>query len=115
MNNTNGTVAEIDAEIAHPGAQRNWSQIKKASEFVMVIEAGDKNWLNTTTTKTANHPIMVPRLGARHGKRTGDGLDAWTNFAFFDGHVNMYPTIDYSINGVKNLKRDTIFLLRLQK
>jgi len=114
MNTTAGTPAEIDGEMANPADQRKISMIKKTSEMVMVVEAGDKNWLNATTTKTAAHPIMVPRLGARHGKRTGDGLDAWTNMAFFDGHVGLYATIDFSINGVKNIRRDTIIYIKNQ-
>ena len=106
--------AAIDAVMADPGYQRNMAQIKKASEMIMVVEAGDKNWHDTTTTKTANHPIKAPRIGARHGKRTGDGLDASTNIAFFDGHVASYATLPFSIKGAGAFTGDTIFFLNKQ-
>jgi len=106
--------SDVNFELKDPGNQRNMSMVKKGSELIMVAEAGDKNWYDTTTTKTANHPIKLPRLGARHGKRSGDGLDAFTNFAFFDGHVAAYNTYDFSVNGPGNYTRDTIFFLNKQ-
>jgi prepilin-type processing-associated H-X9-DG protein len=74
--------------------------IKRSSEFVMIVESADSNWFDQVLSQkyngqngtTANY---LNRLGARHGKRTADGANAFTNFAFFDGHVGLYPTEPY--------------------
>jgi prepilin-type N-terminal cleavage/methylation domain-containing protein/prepilin-type processing-associated H-X9-DG protein len=115
MNGTGNDPAAITALLGDPAYQRNMSMVKKASEMIMIVEAGDKNWYDTKTTKQANHPIKLPRIGARHGKRTGDGLDAWTNIAFFDGHVGLYATLPFSLNGPSAFNRDTIFYLNKQR
>ena len=73
--------------------QRNLSMVKKGAELVMIVEAADQNWFDqkpSVTYPTKN--LFMKRLGARHGKRTPDGLNAWSNFAFFDGHVALYPS-----------------------
>ena len=47
-----------------------------------------------------NHPAPRPaNRGARHGKRTPDGLNAFTNFAFFDGHAESEPSVNYDHDG----------------
>ena len=115
MNGTGNDPLAIQALMDDPAYQRNMSLIKKGSEMIMIVEAGDKNWYDSSTTKTAAHPIKLPRLGARHGKRTGDGLDAYTNIAFFDGHVSSYATIEFSKNGPAAYTRDTIFYLNKQR
>ena len=66
----------------HPLAARSMTKIRKASQMVMALESPAIN-------------ISVPRLSARHGKVTGDGRNAYTNFLFFDGHVGTYPTSPY--------------------
>ncbi len=79
------------AEIDNPDYQRNMSMVKKAAEMVMIGEASNNNWLD----QTAGPPfpnIYMRRIGARHGKKTADGANAYTNLAFFDGHVGLYPT-----------------------
>ena len=43
-------------------------------------------------TQANGKVFRLTRLGARHGKRTADGLNAWSNFAFFDGHVELKET-----------------------
>jgi prepilin-type processing-associated H-X9-DG protein len=59
----------------------------------MVVEAADQNWLDQgQRLQTTGEIFRLTRLSARHGKRTADGLNAYTNFAFFDGHVAMFPT-----------------------
>jgi prepilin-type N-terminal cleavage/methylation domain-containing protein/prepilin-type processing-associated H-X9-DG protein len=78
---------------------RTINMVKRSSIMVMVAEAGDPNWV------TQSPPPMVKgklhyacRLGARHGHKTTDGMNAYANFAFFDGHVALFPTepIDYN-------------------
>jgi len=83
------------AEINSPAYQRTISRVKKASELLMVVEASNNNWYDQNPGKvnSVNIPtINLRRLGARHGKKTADGFNAWTNMAFFDGHVALYPS-----------------------
>jgi prepilin-type N-terminal cleavage/methylation domain-containing protein/prepilin-type processing-associated H-X9-DG protein len=85
------------AMIKAPEWQRTLSMVKRGSELVMIVEASDQNWYDQTESST--YPgNFLKRLGARHGKRTPDsgmkwpGGNAWTNFAFFDGHVGLYES-----------------------
>jgi len=77
--------------------QRNIGMVKKGSELVMIVEAADQNWFDQTDS-TRYPGNFMKRLGARHGQRTPEsggkwpGGNAWGNFAFFDGHVSLYPT-----------------------
>jgi prepilin-type processing-associated H-X9-DG protein len=65
--------------------------IRKPSEFVMLVEASNPNWLDQAPS--SRYPsIYLKRIGARHGKKTADGANAFTNLAFFDGHVDLFPT-----------------------
>jgi prepilin-type N-terminal cleavage/methylation domain-containing protein len=71
--------------------KRKLSMIRKPAEFVMVVEAANANWVDQKTS--AVYPnTLLKRIGARHGKRTASGANAYTNFAFFDGHVSLVPT-----------------------
>lgn len=83
------TSAATDTHILSPGFSRRISQIRKASQMIMVVEAADANWVNITngTTDPKGRPTFIGRIGARHGKKTADGLNASTNVCFFDGHV----------------------------
>jgi prepilin-type processing-associated H-X9-DG protein len=83
--NSGATQADID----NPGYQRKLAMIHKASEVVMVVEAANNNWMDQGSAGSLN------RLGGRHGKKSADGRQAYTNFAFFDGHVGLFPTADY--------------------
>ena len=95
--------------------QRNLSMIKKASDVVMIIEAADQNWWDQSPNTNYPNGTYCKRMGARHGKAHGpDGIYAFTNFAFFDGHVGYYDVEPFqksstalinSVNPVFNLKR----------
>jgi prepilin-type N-terminal cleavage/methylation domain-containing protein/prepilin-type processing-associated H-X9-DG protein len=91
--------------------QRYIGLIKKASEMVMIAEAADANWLLGSSSSPDN---KTPRLAARHGKKTADGHDAFTNIAFFDGHVTLLPTQPISKTGFGGFTRDTIFYVNKQ-
>jgi prepilin-type N-terminal cleavage/methylation domain-containing protein/prepilin-type processing-associated H-X9-DG protein len=118
------TAAAMQKDLADPRWQRNLSMIKKAAEMVMIVEAADTNWVDQ-----GNSPVypgnFLNRLGARHGKKTARGDNAWTNFAFFDGHVAMYPTEPYTRMGshtaptpdntLIDYYTDTIFFLNKQR
>ncbi len=74
-----------------PVWQRSQSMVRKPAELIMIVEAANENWFDQTesTQKPGN---FLRRLGARHGRKTADGANAWTNIAFFDGHVIGYET-----------------------
>jgi prepilin-type N-terminal cleavage/methylation domain-containing protein/prepilin-type processing-associated H-X9-DG protein len=73
--------------------QRRISMIKKSSVMVMMVEASDPNWVDQgPVTEPNGKQFFIRRIGARHGKRTADGYNAWTNICFFDGHVELKPT-----------------------
>jgi prepilin-type processing-associated H-X9-DG protein len=61
--------------------------------------------------------VFLRRLAGRHGKKSTDGANAYTNFAFFDGHVGLYPTADYEnpVNKMDNYRNGTIFYLNKQR
>lgn len=114
FNNTTAT------EFSNKERMRHLGLVRKSSELVMIVEAGDANF---------NHPggtlaqslvdNKVPRLAARHGKGNGvtyqgQPIHAWTNIAFFDGHVGLYQTLAIGKTGL-GLNRDTIFFLQKQK
>jgi len=98
-----------------PAWQRSMSMIRKASEVVMIVEASNENWYDQTESQTYPGNFLV-RLGARHGKKTADGANAFTNIAFFDGHVAQYPTVKFEKpkDQFDNLTVETIFYLNKQ-
>jgi len=113
-------------KLEQPAWQRTLGMVRKPSELVMIVEASNNNWMD----QSANGNILLKRLGARHGKKTSDGLNAFTNFAFFDSHVGLYPTKDFTGACPRNpappgaanpdnmliwYTRDTIFYLTRQK
>lgn len=79
---------------------RNWtrtlSMIKKPSEFVMLVEGQANNIRNPGSGAYAGD--RMPRLNAPHGQKTKDGKEAWTNMAFFDGHVVLEPSIRFDVD-----------------
>jgi len=116
------------ANLTSAAFQRTLSMIRKPSEVVMLVEAADSNWMDQATPSQTFPDIRLCRLGARHGRKNARGSDAFTNFAFFDGHVGLYPTEDYSKevagsqyggssqdNGLVKYVTGTIFYLNKQK
>jgi prepilin-type processing-associated H-X9-DG protein len=82
-----------NVSLHHPGLQRTISMVRKSAEMVMLVEAANGNWVDQKVSTDPRYTyIFTKRLGARHGKKTVDGGNAYTNFAFFDGHVGLYPT-----------------------
>jgi prepilin-type N-terminal cleavage/methylation domain-containing protein/prepilin-type processing-associated H-X9-DG protein len=89
FSNASGTQPSTD--LSDPRWSRKISYVKKPSELVMIVEACDSNYPDQS--KSSKYPnVYLRRLGARHGKKTGDGANAYTNLAFFDGHVASFPT-----------------------
>lgn len=83
----------LRAELADPHFQRTLTMIKRPADTAMVIEACNQNWVNQESVSTPDGYLIIARLGARHGKVTASGLQAYTNIAFFDGHVASYPSV----------------------
>lgn len=107
--------AATQADLEDPGFQRKISMVKKASELIMLVEASNNNWYDQNPSPTT--PVQfLRRLGARHGKKTADGLNAWTNFAFFDGHVGLYESRQFEnpVDAPGLYYRETIFYLNKQ-
>ena len=103
--------------------QRGRGNVRKTSELVMVVEASAPNWHDQNPSSDPRYAstVFLRRLGARHGKRTPDGANAFTNIAFFDGHVNLYPTAPFQKdptgaldNAIHRMYQETIFYLRQQ-
>jgi prepilin-type N-terminal cleavage/methylation domain-containing protein/prepilin-type processing-associated H-X9-DG protein len=97
------------------GLQRSLSLVHKGSELIMLVEATNTNFYNPTAT-----PNAFGRLAARHGQKTADKMNAFTNFAFFDGHVGLYPTAKYQTYPSneapgQEFYRETIFFVTQQR
>jgi prepilin-type processing-associated H-X9-DG protein len=110
------------AEINSAAYKRTMARVKKASELLMVVEASNNNWYDQNPGKVNNVTVPNPpgiflrRLAARHGKKTADGLNAWTNMAFFDGHVALYPSEKFQTpqNMMDRQYQEVIFYLNRQ-
>jgi prepilin-type N-terminal cleavage/methylation domain-containing protein len=83
-----------DATITDRRFQRKISMVKKSSVVVMIAEAADPNWVDQNPPGPAPNGKMlyIRRIGARHGKKTADGLNAFTNVCYFDAHVELKAT-----------------------
>jgi prepilin-type N-terminal cleavage/methylation domain-containing protein/prepilin-type processing-associated H-X9-DG protein len=91
--NSSTTTAELQAS----GAQRHWGQVKKSAELIMIVEATHPNFHDQK--ESSKYPgLYLRRLAARHGKVTSNGANAFTNLAFFDGHVALFPTVRFNKN-----------------
>jgi len=85
-------------DIADPKYSRTISMIRHTAVMAMVCEASGINW-NTQTSATVNGVVHYCQgLGARHGQLSPDGTNAFTNIAFFDGHVSLVPTLPIDSN-----------------
>jgi prepilin-type N-terminal cleavage/methylation domain-containing protein/prepilin-type processing-associated H-X9-DG protein len=93
--------------------QRHIGLVRKPAELIMLVESSNPNWYDQTDVGG----LKLRRLGARHGQKTADKRNAYTNFAFFDGHVGLYPTLPLQggIGDLKKITRETIFFVRQQK
>ncbi len=92
--NTAGTQAN-PAIINDGRLRRTWGCVKRSGELIMVAEAANPNWQdNAVSTKYPG--LYLKKLAARHGKKTANGANAYVNFAFFDGHVGLFPSIDFN-------------------
>jgi len=107
--------AALVTELRTAEFARKISMMRRPGELVMIVEAASTNWAYGSGIPPADLTNQVPRLGARHGKVSTSGRDAYTNLAFFDGHVGLYPTQPLSTKGILSLSRETIFFVGLAK
>jgi prepilin-type N-terminal cleavage/methylation domain-containing protein/prepilin-type processing-associated H-X9-DG protein len=88
------------AELLDNANSRNISMIRKSQVVVMLAEAADQNWQDQTVKHYDASPpaleaasggvaMTLLRLGARHGQKNTFARCAYSNFAFFDGHVEL--------------------------
>jgi prepilin-type N-terminal cleavage/methylation domain-containing protein/prepilin-type processing-associated H-X9-DG protein len=119
--NTDGTT-QNPALLRDKRLSRTWGCVKRSAELLMVVEAGNPNWHDTTAQSVKYPGIYMTRLGARHGQKTADGANAWTNMAFFDGHVALFPSKQFNAGPQTapsrpqdKFKTETIFWLGHQK
>jgi prepilin-type N-terminal cleavage/methylation domain-containing protein/prepilin-type processing-associated H-X9-DG protein len=106
-------------DVANPKFQRHMGQVRKSSELMMIVEASNNNWIDpkeSTKYKGQKPGVFLRRLGARHGKKSANGANAYTNIAFFDGHVAMFRTEPFEdpVNAPDKMTRETIFYLGKQ-
>jgi prepilin-type N-terminal cleavage/methylation domain-containing protein/prepilin-type processing-associated H-X9-DG protein len=110
-----------NADLSDPGIQRHSGQVKKGSELIMVVEASNPNWYDQASSDKYSG-LYLRRLGARHGRKSRNGANAFTNMAFFDGHVALFNTELFNVGPVGNEKwpadkfnKETIFWLAKQR
>ena len=77
---------------------------------------GRQRTRGTAESPQPNPGNFLRRLGARHGKVSADGANAYTNMAFFDGHVATYPTAQFESpkDMMDNQRQEVIFYLNKQ-
>jgi prepilin-type processing-associated H-X9-DG protein len=94
----------MGGELALPGYTRKISRIRHCDQMSMIAEATYLHWVmgstgfNPTSSVYNGETMWMTALAARHGKRSSSGNNAFTNIAFFDGHValmNTQPITDY--------------------
>ena len=86
---------DLGAQLANPQFNRSINYVRHAANMVMVLESSSLNYCDQTYTTPGTAPpgtIIVTQLAGRHGQKSQDRLQAFTNLAFFDGHVALYPT-----------------------
>ena len=86
------------ALIKNNNLSRTLGRIRHVSNLVMLVEGSGYTWDNQNGVDrnggTTGSPLHYARgLAARHGRLTGDRMNAFTNLAYFDGHVENVATL----------------------
>jgi prepilin-type processing-associated H-X9-DG protein len=78
---------DADTDLRDPSFRRKITQVLKPSQVAMIMEGAEGR-------------TLAPKfIGARHGNVTGDGENADTHVAYFDGHVSGVPTEPWDDQG----------------
>ena len=84
--------ATIGGQLSYTLWRRNVSMIRHSAIMCMIAEAASLNWVSNTSTLNNGETMWIPRWAARHGQTSSNGNNAYTNVAFFDGHVASFFT-----------------------
>ena len=104
---------QVDLELrnaspTNPGAYtRTLSNIRRSAQMVLLLEGNSDEICYQEMSAFATYPSYAPRLAGRHSQVTNNthalslsppvhNTDAYTNIAFFDGHVALLPTATFS-------------------
>jgi prepilin-type N-terminal cleavage/methylation domain-containing protein/prepilin-type processing-associated H-X9-DG protein len=87
-----GSGTSLKAAMANPLLSRKITEIRHSANMVMFIEADSFNWTDQSASDPKNPNIDVVQLAARHGNKSPDKQNAYTNIAFMDGHVGFFAT-----------------------
>jgi prepilin-type processing-associated H-X9-DG protein len=89
----------IGKQLTASGYGRTLADVKHSDVLCMLAESSYIDWMlgGTKYTGTALPPLQgetmwMPSLAARHGRATVNHNNAYTNIAFFDGHVAEFAT-----------------------
>jgi prepilin-type processing-associated H-X9-DG protein len=104
------TDTAIDAELRTSANRRTLTMVRKPAQLAMLLESNTTNtpynvYASGSTPATSTQSD-APRIAGRHGQqernyfteKNGIFADAYTNIAFFDGHVALFPTKMFSEN-----------------
>jgi len=89
---TKWTTTSVTKAICSRDFTRTVTQIRHSANMAMLVEANSFNWMDQTVS-TKYPAVYCVQLAARHGQKTSDGANAYTNIAFMDGHVATFPTL----------------------
>ena len=78
--------------LSRGGLIRTISQVQRSALLCMIAEAANLSWTTNTSSTINGETLWLPRWGARHGDVSQNGNNAYTNVAFFDGHVDSIYT-----------------------
>jgi prepilin-type N-terminal cleavage/methylation domain-containing protein/prepilin-type processing-associated H-X9-DG protein len=89
-----GMAPTMQGQLQSTYFQRKLSMIRHSAILAMILEADELNPVDQTMYQPSGAllPMYFTRLGARHGQKTADGYNAYSNIAFFDGHVALIAT-----------------------
>ena len=89
----NSLTSSVSSTLRTAGYERNMTMIRRPSDTVMVIESTSYNWVNQIANPEADGgDCIIGRLAGRHGQVSRDTWQAYSNVAFFDGHVQLMST-----------------------
>jgi len=91
---------------------RSMNMITRQSDMVLVLEGNYDQFDNNDTPGAGEPPAgtsLAERLAGRHGDTLNGGLDGYTNFAYFDGHVSKSSTVPYTKTGWFNFTNNALY------
>jgi len=94
-----GPLGGPNGQLASRGYQRNLGDVRHSGLMCMLAEASIIDWMvggkyrsNQLLPPVGGETMWLRCLAARHGKVSANHNNAYTNIAFFDGHVASFAT-----------------------